>query len=182
MRPLGGDAEVGADGGDPVVLAHAGAGRPAVAELLLLVDEAELLALVGLRLDAADLIRAGLVVEQQHDQAEDRVQALVPVAAGELVAGLGGEVAALAVVDEHRAVGARAVSDAGDQLAGAAEHRGEPLDPLLGDVASRVGGELDLLQRDALDPAVDRRVGDRDVEQGGAWQQGRVGFRHLGAP
>ena len=67
------------------------------------------------------------------------LQALVPVAAGELVAGLGGEVAALAVVDEHGPVGARAVADAGDQLAGAAQHRGEPLDPLLGDLASRVG-------------------------------------------
>ena len=182
MRALGADPEVGADGGDPVVLAQAGAGRPAVAELLLLVDEAELLALVGLRLDAADLVRARLVVEQQHDQAADRAQALVPVAAGELVAGLRGEVAALAVVDEHGPVGARAVADAGDQLAGAAQHRGEPLDPLLGDLASRVGGELDLLQGDALDPPVDGRVGDRDVEQGGAWQQGRVGFRHLSAP
>ena len=156
--------------------------RPAVAELLLLVDEAELLALVCLRLDAADLVGARLVVEQQHDQAADRLQSLVAVAAGELVAGIRGEVAALAVVDEHGPVGARAVADAGDQLAGAAEHRGEPLDPLLGDVASRVGGELDLLQRDAVDPAVDGRVGDGDVEQGGAWQQGRVRFRHLGAP
>ena len=72
VRALGADPEVGADGGDPVVLAQAGAGLPAVAELLLLVDEAELLALVGLGLDAADLVRARLVVEQQHDQAADR--------------------------------------------------------------------------------------------------------------
>ena len=37
VRPLRGDAEVGADGGDPVGLAQAGAGLPAVVELLLLV-------------------------------------------------------------------------------------------------------------------------------------------------
>ena len=72
VRALGADPEVGADGGDPVVLAQSGARRPAVAELLLLVDEAELLALVGLRLDAADLVGARFVVEQQHDQAADR--------------------------------------------------------------------------------------------------------------
>jgi hypothetical protein len=90
-----------------------------------------LFALVGLRLDAADLVGAGLVVEQHHDQADDWVQALVSIAAGEFVAGVRGEVAALAVVDEHGPVGARAVADAWDQLAGAAEHRGEPLYPLL---------------------------------------------------
>jgi hypothetical protein len=129
-----------------------------------------LLALVGLGLDAADLVRARLVVEQQHDQAADRLQSLVAVAAGEFVAGLCGAVAALAVVDEHRPVGARAVADAGDQLTGAAQHRGEPLDPLPCDLASRVRGELDLPERHALDPPVDRRVGDRDVEQGRAWQ------------
>ena len=49
--------EVGADGGDPVGLAQAGAGRPAVGELRLLVGERELLALVLLGLDAADLVR-----------------------------------------------------------------------------------------------------------------------------
>ena len=69
---LGRDAEVGADRGDPVGLRQPGAGLPAVAQLLLLVDERQALALVGLRLDAADLIRARLVVEQQHDQALDR--------------------------------------------------------------------------------------------------------------
>ena len=110
------------------------------------------------------------------------MKALVPLVAGELVAGLGGEVAALAVVDEHRSVCVGAMADAGDQLAGAAEHRGEPIDPLLRDLASGVGGELDLLKRDPLDPPVDRRVGDRDVEQRGAWQQGRVGFRHVSPP
>ena len=67
MRALGAEPEVGADGGDPVVIAQPGAGGPAVPELLLLVDEAELLTLVGLSLDAADLIGAGLVIEQQHD-------------------------------------------------------------------------------------------------------------------
>ena len=128
---LGADPEVGEDSGDPVLVAHAGAGRPAVAELVLLVDEAELLPLVGLRLDPADLIRGRLVVEQQHDQAPDWLQSLVAIDAGELVAGRGGEVAALPVVDEHWPVSARAVADAGDQLAAAAQHRGEPLDPLL---------------------------------------------------
>ena len=67
-----------------------GARRPAVAELVLLVDEAELLALVGLGLDAADLVGARLVVEQQHDQTPDGVQGLEPVAAGERLAGLRG--------------------------------------------------------------------------------------------
>ena len=71
VRALRADPAVGADRGDPVVLAQAGAGRPAVAKLLLLVDEGELLALVGLRLNATDLIRARLVVEQQHDQAAE---------------------------------------------------------------------------------------------------------------
>jgi hypothetical protein len=65
---------------------------------------------------------------------------------------------------------------AGDQLAGVAEHRGEPFDPFVGDVAAGVGGELDLLERDAFDPAVDRRVGDRDVEQGGAGSRAGLGF------
>ena len=37
VRPLWGDAEVGADGGDPVLLAQAGTRLPAVLELLLLV-------------------------------------------------------------------------------------------------------------------------------------------------
>jgi hypothetical protein len=37
VRPLRGDAEVGADGSDPVLLAQASAGPPAVGELLLLV-------------------------------------------------------------------------------------------------------------------------------------------------
>ena len=37
VRPLRGDAEVGADGGDPVCFAQAGASLPAVLQLLLLV-------------------------------------------------------------------------------------------------------------------------------------------------
>jgi hypothetical protein len=68
---LGGDAEVGADGEDALVFREAGAGVPAVGELLLLVDESELLALVGLGLDAPDLVGRGLVVEQQDDQGAD---------------------------------------------------------------------------------------------------------------
>ena len=68
MGALGGDAEVGADGEDALVLEQAGAGVPAVGELLLLVDEGELFALVGLGLDAPDLVGGGLVVEQQDDE------------------------------------------------------------------------------------------------------------------
>ena len=63
VRPLGGDAEVGADGGDPVGLAgmRRGAAQQDRRNCSCWVDEAELLALVGLRLDAADLIRARCV-------------------------------------------------------------------------------------------------------------------------
>jgi hypothetical protein len=50
VRALGGDAEVGAHDEDALVLAQAGAGVPAVGELLLLVDQRELFALVGLGL------------------------------------------------------------------------------------------------------------------------------------
>ena len=64
VRALGRDAEVGTDGGDPVGLRQAGARVPAVAQLVLLVDERQALALIGLRLDAADLIGVRLVVEQ----------------------------------------------------------------------------------------------------------------------
>ena len=96
---LGRDAEVGADGGDPVRFGQPGAGLPAVAELGLLVDEREFLAAVGLGLDAQDLLAAGLVVEQQHDQAAHRRQALEAGAAGEAFAGLRGEQPSLAVVE-----------------------------------------------------------------------------------
>jgi hypothetical protein len=48
---------VGPRGGDAVVIAHGRAGVPAVANLLVLVDQREVFALVGLRLDAADLVR-----------------------------------------------------------------------------------------------------------------------------
>src|SRR3954454_3527117 len=58
------DAEVGADGDDPVGVAQAGAGGPAVAELLLLVGEREVLALILLGLGPAHLIRCRRVVEQ----------------------------------------------------------------------------------------------------------------------
>ena len=59
VRALGGDAEVGAHREDAVAFAQAGAGVPAVGELLLLVCERELLALVGLGLDASDLVGSG---------------------------------------------------------------------------------------------------------------------------
>ena len=55
----GADSEVGADGGEAVLVVQAGAGLPAVAKLLLLVDEAEVFAgVVDLRLDAARPPRA----------------------------------------------------------------------------------------------------------------------------
>jgi len=79
VRALGRDAEVGADGEDTVVICQAAAGVPAVGELLLLMEEAELFALVGLGLDASDLVGGGRVVEQQHDQRADRREALEAV-------------------------------------------------------------------------------------------------------
>jgi hypothetical protein len=57
VRPLGANAEVGAHGSDTVVIAPGRAGFPAVANLLVLVKQREVFALVGLRLDAADLVR-----------------------------------------------------------------------------------------------------------------------------
>ena len=91
VHSSGADAQVGADGGDAVFVGQAGAGLPAVAELVLLVGEGELLAAVGLCLDSPDLVAGRLVVEQQHDQAPDGRQVLVAVGAGEVFAGLGGE-------------------------------------------------------------------------------------------
>ena len=165
----GGDAEVGADGGDAVVVGEAGARVPAVSELFLLVGERQVLALVLLGLDAADLVRVRRVVEQQDDQAADRCEAFVAVAAGELVAGLGGEQSPLAgVEDDERLGGVGAVADAGHELAGAAEHAGEALDAVAGDLATLVGCKLEVLERDALDRAVGARRGDGgDVEQRG---------------
>jgi hypothetical protein len=57
VRPLGANAQVGAHGGDPVVIAQGRTGFPAVANVLVLVDQRQVVALVGLRLDAADLVR-----------------------------------------------------------------------------------------------------------------------------
>ena len=79
VRAFGGDAEVGADREDALVLAQAGAGVPAVRELLLLILKGELLALVGLGLDAPCLLWRGLVVEQEDDQCADRREAFEAV-------------------------------------------------------------------------------------------------------
>jgi hypothetical protein len=57
------DAEVGADGGDPVGVERSGARLPAVSELLLQVGERELLALLAVGLEAPDLLRRRGVVE-----------------------------------------------------------------------------------------------------------------------
>ena len=143
VRLLGGDAEVGADGGDAVVLAQAGACGPAVAELLLLVCECEVLALVLLRLDAADLVRAGFVVEQQHDQAAHGREALETVGAGELVAGLGGEQPSLAGVEDRvRLVGVGAVADAGTSWPVRQSIPARRSIAVLGDLPALVGGEV----------------------------------------
>jgi hypothetical protein len=125
---LGRDAQVGADGGDAVHFGEPGAGLPAVSELRLLIDGGKLLGAVGLGLDAQDLLTAGLVVEQQHDQAADGREALEAGAAGELFAGLGGEQPALAVIDADELLGRRAPAETGRQLAEAHQHPGEPVD------------------------------------------------------
>ena len=98
------DAQVGAHRDDPVVVVQGGAGLPAVGELGLLVDEAEGFCVVGLGLDPADLLAAGVVVEQQHDQGGDRGEAFEAFRAGQSVAGAGGEQPALAVEQHHRAL------------------------------------------------------------------------------
>jgi hypothetical protein len=123
------DAEVGADDGHPVGLGQPGPGLPAVAELLLLVAQRERLAGVLLSLDATELVVARRVVEQQHDEAADRGEALEAGGAGEGVGGAGGEQAALAGAQHDlRLLGVGAVADARHELAGAGQHRGERLD------------------------------------------------------
>jgi len=102
---------------------------PAVGELLLLIDEAELFALVGLGLDASDLVGRRLVLEQQDDQAQYWREGFEPFGGGELVAGFRGEQAPLSVVEQHgRLVGIGVVAYAWDQLSGSHQHRGEPVD------------------------------------------------------
>ena len=158
-----------------------GAGLPAVAQLLLLVDQRQALALVGLGLDPADLLRARLMVEQQDDQALDRRQVFVSRCAGERRARVGGEQPPLPVVDHgSRLAGVGSVADARDELAGAHQHPGESLDSLAGDLAARVRRELERVEFDLLDPAVNGcpRHG-RDVEQGRTWEQSGVGRLHL---
>ena len=57
--------------------------------------------------------------------------------------------------------------------------RGERVDAVVGDVLAGVGCELEVLERDALDRALDGRLGDGgDVEQGGRGQQRGVGVGH----
>jgi hypothetical protein len=114
-------------------------------ELLLLVSQRERLAGVLMGLGAAELVLAGLVVEQEHDEGPDRGDAVESRRAGERVAGTGGEQAPLAgAQDDLRLVGVRPVADARHQLAGAGEHRGEPPDRLRVDVAAAVGRELEV--------------------------------------
>jgi hypothetical protein len=176
-----GDAEVVADGGDPVGVAQAGAGLPAVVELLLLVGERELLALLAMGLDAADLLDVGGVVEQQHDQAANRLgEAFHVLAAGEAVARLGGEVAALAIVKEHLGlVGVGAIADAGHELTACAQHLGQSVDPLGADFGAWVGRQLDVLERDPLHPGRELVAGDgADIEQQWRRVNGEGGLGH----
>ncbi len=133
----------------------------------MLVDEAEVLAVVDLPLDAARLLGRGLVVEQQHDQAPDRPEAFVALGAAQLVALGRGQVAALAVIEDHRLVLAGAVADARHELTGPREHRGEAVDAFGRDFPSGVGRELDLLERRAHDAPLDPLLVHRcNVEQG----------------
>jgi hypothetical protein len=139
-----------------------------------LVCECEVLALVLLGLDAADLVGRGGMVEQCHDQAPDRLQAV----AGEPVAGAGGEQPALAGEQQHL-LARGAVADAGDELAHRHQHAGEPFDALGGDLAARVGGQFDVVERDAHERA--RRVAGReggDVKQRGRRSGRRFGMGH----
>jgi putative restriction endonuclease len=97
------------------------------------------------------------------------------------VAGAGGQQPALAGVQHGpRGGGVGAVPDAGHQLAAAAQQGGEALDPLGVDLAALVRGQLEVLERDPLQPAGQRRGrAGADVEQGGGGR-GRVG--HRGSP
>jgi hypothetical protein len=120
------------------------------------------------------------VVEQQHDQALHRGEALVAVGTCELGARLCREQAPLPVVD-HGSGLARvgSVADARHELAGAHQHAGEALDSLAGDLAARVRRELERVEFDPLDLAFDRGPGDGgDVEQGGTGLQGRIRCLH----
>src|SRR3954451_16101205 len=91
--------------------------------------------------------------------------------------GAGGEQAALAGAQhDPRLVGAGPVADAGDELAGAGQHRGEGADRLGRDVAPLVGCKFDVLERNPLERAVGAPARDGgDVEEGRLGQQGVVG-------
>src|SRR3954447_13242110 len=147
----------------------------------LLVGQAEFFALVLLGLDAADLVRGGGVVEQQDDQAVHRGEAFQAVLAGELVAGLGGKQPALAGVDDDSGLGGVGlVADAGHELAGAAEHAGEPFDAFAVDVAALVGGQVEVFECDAGERAVGAGWGDGgDVEQRGLGPRRGAGVGHV---
>jgi hypothetical protein len=116
-------------------------------------------------LDAADLIGARLVIEEQNDQALDRRQVFVALHAGELRARDRREQAPLAVVDHGPGVApVGSVADARHELAGAHQHAGEALNPFAGDLAARVRGELERVECNPLDPPVGRALRDgRDV-------------------
>jgi hypothetical protein len=170
----GGDAEVGRRGRRSGRCREASADLPAVAELVLLVAQAERLSGVLVGLDAADLVLAGLVVEEQDDEARDGGEALEVRAAGEFVAGAGGQQAALARVDDHAIFG-RPASDAGRQLPGGREHVGESVDCFSIDRLSVIGREHELIQRDALNHS---RHGIADQFDG--VEQRCEGFAHRG--
>jgi hypothetical protein len=102
------------------------------------------------------------VVEQQHDQALDRDESLVVLGAGEPLAGLGGEQAPLAVVEQHTVL-VDAASDAGNQLTCRREHVREAVDALLGDLRARVGRERELVEREPFEHARDGAANEIDA-------------------
>ena len=147
---------------DAVVVWQAGAGVPAVGELLLLVDEAELLALVGLGLDASDLVGRGLVVEQQDDQACAPARGL-RTRRFRRARGWPWRRAAAAV--RRRGERSAGRGRGGGRCTGSAVRcasavAASELDAVVGDVLAGVGGEFEFLERDALD-ACPRRVPGR---------------------
>ena len=115
--------------------------------------------MVGLRLDAADLIGAGLVVEEQDDQALDRRQVFVALGAGKLRARDRRQQPPLSVIDHGPgAAQVGSVADARHELAGAHQHAGKAFDSFAGDLAARVRRELERAEVDALDLAFDRSL------------------------
>ena len=177
MGLLGADAEVLADDGEAFVFRQPGAVSPAVGELVLLIARRQVFALVFLRLNAADVGLGGLVLEQQHHEAADRLEVLEAFGAGELVAGARGQQPPLAGVQQHLV--AVLAADGGHQLAGAHQHAGEPVNGLLVDVVAGVGGQLEAVEVDDFEDAFEGPAGvGAGVEQAVGLRGRRSGVSH----